>query len=107
LKSGRVKGRPKRPDESIQDERVVKALKMISEGSWTIRRAAMFAGLTYYEILDKMAEKGISSDPDLKDIGNAVPSRQVKDSLTVLIGKKPRFRHPIVVEKLEEQSENR
>ncbi len=47
---------------------MVKALKMVSEGRWTIRRAARFAGVTYHEILDKMAEKGIDSGPDLKDL---------------------------------------
>jgi hypothetical protein len=51
---------------------MIKALKMISEGQWTIRRAASFAGMTYYEILDKMAEKGIDSGPDLKDLGRSI-----------------------------------
>ncbi len=86
---------------------MVKALKMISEGRWTIRRAARFAAATYYEILDEMAEKGIDSGPDLKDLGETIHGRRIKDSLTVLIGKKQRFRGPVPVEKLEEQSENR
>ena len=97
----------KKRDKSIQDERLVKALKMISKGRWTIRQAARFAALTYCEILDKMAEKGISSGPDLKDLGKPLPTGLIKDQSAVLIGKKPRFRRPITVEKLEEQSENR
>jgi len=39
---------------------MVEALKMIREGRWTIRRAAKFAAVTYYEILDKMADEGIT-----------------------------------------------
>jgi hypothetical protein len=41
---------------------------MIREGQWTIRRAADFAGLTYREILDKMAKAGIDSGPTLKEL---------------------------------------
>ncbi len=86
---------------------MVKALKMISEGRWTVRRAARFAAVTYYEVLDKMAEKGIDSGPDLRDLGKTIHGRRIKDPLNVLIGKKPRFRNSVPVEKLEEQSENR
>ena len=107
MRSARARGSRRQPDKSIRDERIVEALRMISEGRWTIRRAARFAGVTYYEILDKMAEKGIDSGPDLKDLGKTVHGRRIRDSLTVLTGKKPRFRSPIPVEKLEEQSEDR
>jgi hypothetical protein len=55
-------------DKAIRDWRISKALKMISEGSWTIRRAAKFSGLRYHEILDKMAELGIDSGPTLKSL---------------------------------------
>jgi len=68
LRSFRARSSGGRSDESNGDERLVKALKMVSEGRWTIRRAARFAGVTYHEILDKMAEKGIDSGPDLKDL---------------------------------------
>lgn len=55
-------------DRAVRDWRISKALKMISEGSWTIRRAAKFAGLSYHEILDKMADVGVDSGPALKDL---------------------------------------
>jgi len=45
-------------DKAVRDWRISKALKMISEGSWTVRRAAKFSGLRYHEILGKMAELG-------------------------------------------------
>ena len=51
-----------------KDGRVAEALRMIREGRWTIRRAGKFAGLTYYEILDKMAEMGVDSGPTLKEL---------------------------------------
>lgn len=107
MRSVRARASRRQPDKSIRDERIVKALKMVSEGHWTIRRAAKFAAVTYHEILEKMAEKGIDSGPDLVDLGETIQGRRVKDSLTVLIGKKPRFRTPIPDERLEEQSENR
>jgi len=55
-------------DRAVRDWKISKALKMISEGSWTIRRAAKFSGLGYHEILDRMAELGIDSGPTLKDL---------------------------------------
>ena len=57
---------------------MVEALKMSREGRWTIRRAAKFAAVTYYEILDKMADEGIDSGPDLKDLGKTVHVRRIK-----------------------------
>src|SRR5207247_5954937 len=57
---------------------MVEALKMIREGRWTIRRAAKFAAVTYYEILDKMADEGIDSGPDLKDLGKTVHVQRIK-----------------------------
>ncbi len=41
---------------------------MIREAQWTIRQAADFAGLTYREMLDKMAETGVDSGPTLKEL---------------------------------------
>ncbi len=49
-------------------ERLPEALQMIGEGRWTVRRAAKFAGLTYHEIPDKMAEMGVDSGPTLKEL---------------------------------------
>ncbi len=51
-----------------KDEKVDEALKMIREGRGTVRRAAKFAGLTYHEILDKMAEMGVDSGPTLREL---------------------------------------
>ncbi len=55
-------------DRAVHDWKLAKALKMISEGRWTIRRAAKFAGLTYPEMLDKMTEGGVDSGPSVKDL---------------------------------------
>lgn len=55
-------------DRAIRDWRVAKALRMIQEGRWTVRRAAKFSGLTYHEILDRMTELGIDSGPTLKEL---------------------------------------
>jgi len=55
-------------DKSVRGWRVEKALKMIGTGAWTIRRAAKFAGLTYYEMVEKMAEAGVDSGPAVKDL---------------------------------------
>ena len=49
-------------------EKLPEALQMIGEGRWTVRQAAKFAGLTYHEILDKMAEMGVDSGPTLKEL---------------------------------------
>ena len=48
--------------------RTAKALAMIREGRWTIRRAASFAGLTCGEMLERMAEVGVGSGPTLKEL---------------------------------------
>ena len=45
----------------------IEALTKIRDGHWTIRRAANFAGLSYREMLDKMAEAGIDSGQTLKE----------------------------------------
>ena len=55
-------------DRAVHEWRTSKALRMIQEGRWTIRRAASFAGLRYHEMLDKMAEMGIDSGPTLKEL---------------------------------------
>jgi len=55
-------------DRAVHDWRLAKALKMVSERRWTIRRAARFAGLTYHEVLDRMSELGIDSGPTLKEL---------------------------------------
>ena len=59
-------------DRAVHDWRRAKALRMVSERRWTVRRAAKFAGLTYYEILDKMAEAGVDSGPTLKELREAL-----------------------------------
>ncbi len=55
-------------DKAVHEWRLVKALRMIQEGRWTVRRAAAFAGLRYYEMLDRMAETGVDSGPTLKEL---------------------------------------
>jgi len=56
-------------DGAIRQWRLEKALRMVSEGRWTIRRAAGFARLTYYDFLERMAEAEVSSGPRLEDLG--------------------------------------
>jgi len=55
-------------DKAVREWRTAKALKMVQEGRWTIRRAANFTGLTYHEMLDKMSETGVDSGPTLKEL---------------------------------------
>ena len=62
-------------DRAVHDWRIAKALRMIQEGSWTVRRAARFAGLTYHEILDRMTEMGVDSGPTLKDLREGLDRR--------------------------------
>jgi Arc/MetJ-type ribon-helix-helix transcriptional regulator len=62
-------------DKAVHEWRLAKALKMIQEGHWTIRRAASFAGLKYHEILDKMTETGVDSGPTLKELRETLDSR--------------------------------
>ncbi len=63
-------------DRAVHDWRVARALSMIQEGRWTIRRAAKFAGLSYHEILDRMADLGIDSGPALKDLREGLDRRR-------------------------------
>jgi len=58
-------------DRAVHEWKLAKALRMISEGRWTVRRAARFAGLGYHEILERMSEQGIDSGPSVKDIREA------------------------------------
>ncbi len=62
-------------DRAVHDWKMAKALKMVQEGHWTVRRAARFAGLTYHEILDKMADLGIDSGPTLKELREGLDRR--------------------------------
>ncbi len=62
-------------DRAVHHWRITKALRMIREGRWTVRRAAKFTGLTYHEVLDKMAEFGIDSGPTLKDLRQGLDTR--------------------------------
>ncbi len=55
-------------DRAVHDWKLAKALRMVSERRWTVRRAARFAGLTYYEFLEKMSETGVDSGPTLKEL---------------------------------------
>src|SRR5438445_12903569 len=44
-------------DKAVHEWKLAKALRMISEGRWTVRRAAKCAGLGYHEILERMSEQ--------------------------------------------------
>lgn len=59
-------------DRAVHEWKMTKALKMISEGRWTVRRAAKFAGVSYHEILERMTDMGIDSGPALKDLREAL-----------------------------------
>ena len=54
--------------EAVKNWKLKKALEKISDGAWTIRKAARFAGITYYELIEVMAERGIDSGPILADL---------------------------------------
>ena len=62
-------------DRAVHDWRMSKALRMIQEGRWTVRRAADFAWVTYHEILDKMTETGVDSGPTLKELRESLDRR--------------------------------
>jgi Arc/MetJ-type ribon-helix-helix transcriptional regulator len=62
-------------DKAVHEWKMAKALRMIQEGRWSIRRAATFAGLRYHEVLDKMAEMGIDSGPTLKELREGLDRR--------------------------------
>ena len=62
-------------DRAVHDWRIAKALRMVQEGRWTLRRAASFAGVTYHEILDKMTEMGVDSGPTLKELRESLDRR--------------------------------
>ena len=54
--------------KGVKDWKLKKALEKISDGAWTVRRAARFAGITYYEMIEEMAKHGIDSGPTLADL---------------------------------------
>jgi predicted HTH domain antitoxin len=54
--------------EGVRSWKLRKALQKISDGAWTIRSAAKFAGMTYYEMIEEMAKHGIDSGPTLPDL---------------------------------------
>lgn len=55
-------------NKSVKEWRVSKALNMVSIGTWTVRRAAVYVGLTYREMLDVLTEAGVDSGPALKEL---------------------------------------
>lgn len=55
-------------DSAVKEWKLKKALTMISQGAWTIRKAARFVGLTYYHLLEKMAQFGVDSGPEISDL---------------------------------------
>jgi len=53
---------------AVKNWKMKKALEKISDGAWTIRMAARFAGITYYEMIEEMAKHGVDSGPALADL---------------------------------------
>ena len=62
-------------DRAVHEWKLAKALRMVSEGRWTVRRAAKFASLSYHEVLEKMAEQGVDSGPTVKELREAFDRR--------------------------------
>ena len=62
-------------DQAVREWRISKALKMVQEGRWTLRRAASFSGLKYHEVLERMAETGVDSGPTLRELRESVDRR--------------------------------
>ncbi len=62
-------------DRAVRDWKLTRALRMVSEGRWTVRRAAKFAGLDYSEMLDRMSDVGVDSGPSLKEFRETLDSR--------------------------------
>jgi len=58
-------------DRSIRQWKLEKALKMIASSAWTVRKAASFAGLTYYQIIEEMAAREVDSGPRPEDLGQS------------------------------------
>jgi hypothetical protein len=58
-------------DRAVHEWKLTKALRMVTEGRWTVRRAAKFAGLSYHEALEKMSEQGVDSGPTVKELREA------------------------------------
>jgi len=55
-------------DRSIRDWKLEKALRTISTSAWTIRKAASFAGLSYYQMIEEMATHEVDSGPRTEDL---------------------------------------
>lgn len=73
--SGRL-SLPGFPDMTVSDWKVEKALRMVQEGRWTVRRAAKFASLSYHEILEKMTTFGVDSGPTVTDLRKSLDRRR-------------------------------
>lgn len=54
-------------DKAIKEWKLDRALEMISRGTWTIRKAADYADLSYYQMLEEMSTHGIDSGSTLED----------------------------------------
>lgn len=54
--------------DAVKNWKLKKALEKIAGGAWTVRRAAKFAGITYYEMIEEMAKHGVDSGPTLADL---------------------------------------
>ncbi|KXB05138.1 hypothetical protein AKJ48_00245 [candidate division MSBL1 archaeon SCGC-AAA261O19] len=55
-------------DKAIKEWKLNRALEMISGGTWTMRRSADYAGLSYYQMLEEMSTHGVDSGPTLEDL---------------------------------------
>jgi formate dehydrogenase maturation protein FdhE len=55
-------------DSAVKEWKLRKALIMISQETWTIRKAAKFVGLTYYQLLDKMEKFDVEYGQKIADL---------------------------------------
>lgn len=53
---------------AITEWKLKKGLEKISNSEWTIRKAADFAGLPYYQMLEEMKKHDIDSGPTVEDL---------------------------------------
>lgn len=55
-------------DRSVKEWRLSKAVKMVSFGSWTVRKAAAYIGVSYHDMLDILTEAGVDSGLALREM---------------------------------------
>ncbi len=61
-------------NKAIKEWKLKEALKKISKGKWTIRKASRYLEMTYHEVLDKMTQNNIDSGPSISDLRENIDS---------------------------------